>query len=59
LVADKAKIETNGSGDVYIQCRNSLEVEVSGSGDVYYLGEPSFMKVSISGAGEVKKYNPR
>jgi len=59
LVADKAKIETNGSGDVYIQCRNSLEVQVSGSGDVYYLGEPSFMKVSISGAGEVKKYNPR
>lgn len=41
-----------GSGSMYLQVSDFLDVAISGSGNVYYYGNPS-VSVSINGSGQV------
>jgi hypothetical protein len=45
---------TSGSGDMYVNVSDYLEVRISGSGNVYYIGDPS-INIDISGSGSVIK----
>jgi len=42
----------SGSGSMYLNVEDYLEVNISGSGDIYYLGEPT-IETHISGSGSV------
>ena len=44
----------SGSGNMYLNVSDFLDVTISGSGSVYYLGEPA-MNVKITGSGRVIK----
>jgi hypothetical protein len=44
----------SGSGSMYVNVSDYLDVVISGSGSVFYMGEPS-LNVSISGSGNVIK----
>jgi len=54
LLAYKADVEINGSGEVSLHAKNQLNIEINGSGDVGYSGSPK-IKSDINGSGEVKK----
>ena len=55
-VAEKAEVESDGSGDIRVSATEQLKVEIWGSGNVYYRGQP---KISLKdeGAGELKSDN--
>ncbi|APD06182.1 hypothetical protein UJ101_00643 [Flavobacteriaceae bacterium UJ101] len=53
LKSKNAKIGISGSGEVEISVSHDLKVAISGSGDVYYKGNPSNIKKTISGSGDV------
>lgn len=42
----------SGSGSMYVNVRNLLDVNISGSGNVYYLGNP-VVNSKISGSGQI------
>ena len=44
----------SGSGDMYLNVIENLDVNISGSGSVYYVGNPS-LNVKITGSGQVFK----
>ena len=44
----------SGSGDMYLNVSEKLDVTISGSGSVYYIGDPS-LNVKITGSGRVIK----
>lgn len=44
----------SGSGNMYLNVTELLDVTISGSGSVYYIGEPS-VNVTITGSGKVIK----
>lgn len=44
--------KTSGSGDMYLNVSDFLDITISGSGDVYYLGNP-VLNVKITGSGQV------
>ena len=46
------EIENVGTGDIEVNCSESLDVTITGSGDVYYKGHPT-INVEISGSGKV------
>ena len=54
LMAYKADVEINGSGEASLHAKNNLDVEINGSGNVTYSGSPK-IKSNINGSGEVKK----
>jgi hypothetical protein len=43
---------TSGSGNMYVNVSDYLEVKISGSGSVFYLGNP-VINTNISGSGSV------
>ena len=54
LVADKCKIEINGSGNVRCSPSSTLKASIHGSGDIYYKGTPE-IKSEITGSGQIKR----
>ena len=56
FMVNDCAIEIEGSGDVEVNCSNSLDVLIEGSGNVYYKDFPT-INVSITGSGEVINYN--
>jgi hypothetical protein len=44
----------SGSGDMFLNVSEQLNVNISGSGSVYYVGDPS-LNVTITGSGKVIK----
>jgi hypothetical protein len=55
LVAKKANVTISGSGDMKVNCTESLFARVSGSGDIEYKGTPEFKDTKVSGSGEISK----
>lgn len=49
---NSCQVENIGSGDIEVNCNESLNIKITGSGDVYYKGKPS-INVDISGSGKV------
>ena len=54
LETEDAQVTIRGSGDVYINAKNSLKAEILGSGDIIYAGNPS-VDSSVKGSGSVSK----
>ena len=52
FMVNDCTIEIEGSGDVEVNCSNSLDVLIEGSGNVYYKDFPT-INASITGSGEV------
>lgn len=55
LKSKNANITVSGSGDVKVNCNESLTARVSGSGDIKYIGNPEKRDVKISGSGSISK----
>ena len=54
LVADKCKLEINGSGNVRCSPSALLKANIHGSGNIYYKGTPE-IKSEITGSGQIKR----
>ena len=50
------EIENVGTGDIEVNCSESLDITITGSGDVYYKGHPT-INVKITGSGKVVDAN--
>ena len=50
------EIENVGTGDIEVNCSESLDITITGSGDVYYKGQP-MINVKITGSGKVVDAN--
>ncbi len=57
LDAEHVEISIAGSGDCKVAANQSLDIRVAGSGDVYYKGNPSKLKSSVTGSGDVTSRN--
>jgi len=55
LIAKKANLTISGSGDMIVNCTNSLYARVYGSGDIAYKGNPQSKDTKVSGSGEISK----
>lgn len=55
LIAKKANVAISGSGDMKVNCTESLYARVSGSGDIEYKGNPEVKDTKVSGSGEISK----
>ena len=55
LEQDTCFVVINGSGDIYIDVNDLLDVQILGSGNIYYTGDPQ-LNLNILGTGEVIKY---
>jgi hypothetical protein len=55
LVTKKANLTISGSGDMKVNCSDSLYARVSGSGDIAYKGNPESKDTKVSGSGEISK----
>jgi hypothetical protein len=55
LIAKKANVTISGSGDMKVNCSDSLYARVSGSGDIAYKGNPESKDTKVSGSGEISK----
>lgn len=55
LIAKKANVTISGSGDMKLNCSESLYARVSGSGDIEYKGNPESKDTKVSGSGEISK----
>ena len=55
LFTKKANLTISGSGDMKINCTQSLYARVSGSGDIGYKGNPESKDTKVSGSGEISK----
>ena len=55
LKSKNANITVSGSGDVNVNCNESLTARVSGSGDIKYIGNPEKRDVKVSGSGSISK----
>ncbi len=45
----------NGSGEIIVNCRSSLDITINGTGSVSYYGSPTIGNQQISGSGTIKK----
>lgn len=52
MLFQECKARISGSGDMYVNVADYLDVTISGSGSVYYLGNP-IVEADISGSGNV------
>jgi len=52
FIVNSCQVENIGSGDIQVNCTESLDIKINGSGNVYYKGHPS-INVDISGSGKV------
>jgi Putative auto-transporter adhesin, head GIN domain len=57
LLTSNSKIRITGAGGCTIRNEEVLDVRISGSGSVRYLGNPTNIKKSISGSGNIAKEN--
>jgi hypothetical protein len=55
LSAKNANLTISGSGDMKVNCTESLFARVSGSGDIEYKGDPKSKDTKVSGSGEISK----
>jgi hypothetical protein len=55
MVAEKAHISSNGTGDVFVNAVNELRVELRSIGNVNYYGNPLLNVTEHSGSGEILK----
>jgi hypothetical protein len=52
LLQQQCYARISGSGDMYVNVEDYLDVNISGSGSVYYMGTPS-VNIKITGSGQV------
>ena len=52
LPVNECYTKTSGSGDMFVNGSDYLDVNISGSGSVYYIGTPA-LNVKITGSGKV------
>lgn len=57
LVTEKCEVSIAGSGDCQVNASQELEISIAGSGDVSYKGNPAKVKSSVTGSGDVKKFD--
>lgn len=55
LISKKANVSISGSGDMKVNCTESLYARVSGSGDIEYKGDPQTKDTKVSGSGDISK----
>lgn len=55
LTTKNANITISGSGDMKVNCSQSLIARVSGSGDIQYKGDPQSKDTKVSGSGDISK----
>jgi hypothetical protein len=55
LASKNASLSLTGSGDMKVNCTESLTARVSGSGDIKYKGNPQLKDTKVSGSGEISK----
>lgn len=55
LTTKKANVSISGSGDMKVNCSESLYARVSGSGDIEYKGDPQSKDTKVSGSGDISK----
>lgn len=55
LITKKADVAVSGSGDLKVNCSESLIARVSGSGDIEYKGNPQIKDTKVSGSGDISK----
>jgi hypothetical protein len=55
LVTKNANLTISGSGDIRVNCSESLFARVSGSGDIQYKGDPEKKDTKVSGSGDITK----
>ncbi|AOW10194.1 head GIN domain-containing protein [Flavobacterium gilvum] len=55
LLTKKANVTVSGSGDMKLNCSESLYARVSGSGDIEYKGNPQQKDTKVSGSGDITK----
>jgi hypothetical protein len=53
LQSNTATVSQNGTGDIHLNVRNSMDVEITGSGNVYYSGNPSINQHASPGSGKL------
>jgi len=57
FTVNTCQVENIGSGDIEVNCVESLDVKIDGSGNVYYKGSPTTFNVEITGSGKVINAN--
>lgn len=57
LVSEKCEVSIAGSGDCQVNASQELEISIAGSGDVSYKGNPAKVNSSVTGSGDVKKFD--
>jgi hypothetical protein len=55
LVTKNSNLTVSGSGDMKVNCSESLYARVSGSGDIAYKGNPKTKDTKVNGSGEISK----
>ncbi|WP_264524129.1 head GIN domain-containing protein [Flavobacterium sp. N502536] len=55
LKSKNTDVTISGSGDIRVNCTESLTGRVSGSGDIKYTGNPEKRDVKVSGSGSISK----
>jgi hypothetical protein len=55
LITKNANLTISGSGDMKVNCNQSLFARVSGSGNIEYKGDPQTKDTKVSGSGEISK----
>ncbi|MDR6844282.1 head GIN domain-containing protein [Flavobacterium granuli] len=55
LTTKNANLTISGSGDMKVNCSQSLFARVSGSGDIQYKGDPQTKDTKVSGSGDISK----
>ncbi|PZX92616.1 DUF2807 domain-containing protein [Flavobacterium aquariorum] len=55
LTTKNANVTISGSGDMKVNCSESLIARVSGSGDIEYKGDPKTKDTKVSGSGDISK----
>jgi hypothetical protein len=55
LITKNANLTISGSGDMKVNCSESLIARVSGSGDIQYKGDPEKKDTKVSGSGNISK----
>jgi hypothetical protein len=55
LKSENTKISIAGSGSAWVFASTDLDISIAGSGDVFYKGNPSNVKRSVAGSGNIKR----
>lgn len=55
LITKNSNLTISGSGNMKVNCSESLYARVSGSGDIAYKGNPKTKDTKVNGSGEISK----